>query len=150
MTKIRRPNPPIWFSKEMGREMENPDDPDYISRVNAWQMDYSNGMLNVLIGYGTELVSVPDHLEGPHPIVKKVGKGKDAREVTVEPLWIRDYRNLGLPTLPDSASWRYITWVMFVAAPTQEDTTLISKAVKGLSGVKEADVQNAENFSKSN
>lgn len=129
MTKLTRPNPPIYFDKTMGREMENPNDPDYISRVQAWQMDYSNGMLNVLIGYGTELVSVPPGMEGP--------EGSK---------WVSDYRSLDLPVMLDSPAWRYITWVMFVAAPAEQDTALIGDKVKALSGVKEAAVRDAENF----
>jgi len=129
MTMNKRPQPPTYLSKEMGREMENTNDPDYIDRVRAWQMDYSNGMLNVLIGLGTELVSKPEKLQGPGD------KG-----------WLKDYEAIGLPTISDSDSWLYITWVMFVAAPTDKDLNLISGKVKELSGTKEADVQNAETF----
>lgn len=139
MTKMQRPAPPLWKDPTMGREMENPNDPDYISRVQAWQMDYSNAMLNVLIGLGTELVSKPSAMEGPHD-----------RNGILDPQWIRDYQSLGLPTIPDSASWRYITWVMFKAAPTEKDVALITDSVKNLSGVKEADVRDAETFPKSN
>ena len=133
MTMQKRPTPPLYFDKSMGREMENPNDPDYISRVQAWQMDYSNGMLNVLIGLGTELVSIPNGLQRPE-----------------DEQWIADYRALGLPVISDSPAWRYITWVMQVAAPTDKDLNLISGKVKTLSGTKEADVQAAETFPKSN
>lgn len=133
MTKLPRPNPPMWKDPNMGREMENTNDPDYIARVQAWQMDYSNGMLNVLIGYGTDLVSKPTALEGP-----------DGKK------WIADYSAIGLPTHTDSPSWLYITWVMFVAAVNEKDTALIGEKVKALSGVKEADVRDAENFSAGN
>lgn len=129
MTKQQRPSPPLYFNKEMGREMENPDDPDYISRVQAWQMDYTNGMLNVLIGLGTELITIPDGM----PRIS-------------DDSWLADYRALGLPVIADSPAWRYITWVMFVAAPTEKDLNIISQKVKTFSGVKEADVRNAENF----
>ena len=129
MTKQQRPTPPLYFNKQMGREMENPDDPDYISRVQAWQMDYSNGMLNVLIGLGTEFVAKPLKIEGMEG-----------------DLWLMDYKALALPVIADSPSWRYITWVMFVAAPTDSDLNLITSKVKSLSGVKEADVRDAENF----
>lgn len=135
MTSHRRPTPPLVFIKEMGRDMENPDDPDYISRVQAWQMEYSNAMLNVLIGLGTEVVTIPKGIEGPHP------KKKDEL-----PSWIKDYSAMGFPILPDSPAWRYITWIMFVAAPTEKDTQLIGAKVRALSGVKEADVRDAENF----
>lgn len=138
MTSHRRPNPPTHFVEAMGREMENPDDPDYISRVKAWEMQYSSALLNVLIAQGTELKSVPEGMEGPHPVkVKKEEKN---------PVWIRDYQALGFPVIPDSPTWRYITWVMFKAAPTDKDIKLIQSKVQALSGVKEADVRDAENF----
>lgn len=135
MTANPAPKVPTFFSKEMGREIENPDDPDYISRKKAWEMGYSAAMLNVLIGLGTELYKLPKGVEGPHP--KKEGE---------MPSWIGEYAAMNLPTVPSSPSWRYITWVMFIAAPTQADTKLISEAVMALSGVKEADVRDAENF----
>lgn len=135
MASHQRPSPPMVFIKEMGRQMENPDDPDYISRVQAWQMEYSNAMLNVLIGLGTEIHSIPKGMEGPHP------KKKDEL-----PNWIKDYVAMGFPIVPDSPAWRYITWVMFVAGPTEADTQLIGRKVRALSGVKEADVRDAENF----
>ena len=132
MTMQKRPAPPLYFDKSMGRMMENPNDPDYIPRVQAWQMDYSNGMLNVLIGLGTELVAVPIGLQRPE-----------------DDQWMADYRALGLPVISDSPAWRYITWVMQVAAPTDKDLNLISDKVKILSGVREADVRDAETFPKS-
>lgn len=134
MSANPRPKPPIVMMPQMGREMENPDDPDYISRVQAWQSEYSAHMLNVLIGLGTELKSVPKGFEGPHP------KGEK------QPEWIKEYVTLGFQAIPDSPTWRYITWVLFRAAVTQEDTKLIGDKVRVLSGIKEADVRDAENF----
>lgn len=133
MNKVRRPQPPLYFDKVMGREMENPNDPDYISRVEAWTMDYSGGMYNVLIGAGTELVSIPPGMEGP-----------DGEK------WIKDYQAFDLPSISDSPAWRYITWVMVKAAVIDKDMEAIGKKVKALSGVKEEDVQNATNFPPSN
>jgi hypothetical protein len=133
MTAHRRPVPPTYFSKEMGREMENPDDPDYISRVQAWQLEYSNTLLNVLIGLGTKLKSKPEKMPGP-----------------LDEDWLHDYRMLGLDVWPESKAWRYITWVMYVASKTSEDTELIGAAVKAVSGVKEADVRDAADFPESN
>jgi len=168
MTAQPRPKPPVGFIKTMGREMENPDDPDYISRVKAWEMDYNAGMLNALVGLGTTLHSKPKEMEGPHPKVKaftvcghcstknkfdlesckKCGAPLPLPEE--EPLqWVMEYRSLGLPTLEDSPLWRYITWVLFKAAVVDTDTALIGEKVKALSGVKEADVKSAETFPES-
>ncbi|TXH12158.1 MAG: hypothetical protein E6R03_13385 [Hyphomicrobiaceae bacterium] len=138
MTLHRRPDPPTVHVEAMGRYMENPDDPDYISRVKNWEMSYSSTLLNVLIAQGTELKSVPKGMEGPHP------KG-DKR-----PAWIADYQSFGFPVVPDSPTWRYMTWIMFKAAPLDTDIKLIQSKVQALSGVKEADVRDAENFPASN
>lgn len=129
MTAVPRPKPPVYFDEMMGREMENPDHPDYKKQVDAWEMQYNNGMLNALVGLGTELKSKPKSI--PHPD---------------DDSWLADYRALGLPIVPDSKAWRYITWVLFVAAVSDSDTKAIMEKVKALSGVREADVQAAETF----
>lgn len=129
MTATPRPQPPVYRNEAMGRDMENPDDPDYLKRVQAWEMEYNNGMLNALVGLGTELVSVPKKFSKPD-----------------EDGWIEDYKAMGLPVHPKSLSWRYITWVLFKAAVVDTDTKLIGEKVKSLSGVKEADVKDAETF----
>lgn len=129
MTSQLRPTPPVSFSKVMGREMENPDDPDYIDRVKAWEMNYNNGMLNALVGLGTSLKSKPNGMSGPN-----------------DDEWLKDYQALGLPISPESPAWRYITWVLFKAAVNEKDTAEIGNKVKQLSGVKEADVGAAETF----
>lgn len=129
MTSVPRPKPPTYFDEMMGREMENPDHPDYKARVEAWEMEYNGGMLNALIGLGTDLVSKPKSMPGPD-----------------DDAWLDDYRVLGLPVVPNSKAWRYITWVMFLAATKDTDIKAIAEKVKGMSGVKEADVVAAETF----
>jgi hypothetical protein len=129
MTSVPRPKPPTYFDEMMGREMENPDHPDYKARVEAWEMEYNGGMLNALIGLGTDLVSKPKGMPAPD-----------------DDAWLDDYRVLGLPVVPHSKAWRYITWVMFLAATKDTDIKAIAEKVKGMSGVKEADVTAAETF----
>jgi len=130
MTAKERPEPPQVFMEAMGRTMENPDDPDYIKRVKAWEMEYNSAMLNALIGLGTKLKSKPKGVPDPK-----------------DDTWIKDYKALGLPVVSDSPAWRYIAWVLYIAAPTDKDMQLIGDHVKRLSGVKEADVSAAETFS---
>ena len=133
MTAVPRPKPPVWKHPDFGREMENLEHPDYIKQVQAWEMQYNNGMLNALVGLGTTLKEKPKKMPGPD-----------------DKSWLDDYRIFGLPTMEDSKAWRYVTWVLFLAAPLDTDTKMIGEKVKQLSGVKEADVQNAENFSEGN
>jgi len=132
MTAYKRPEPPQVFIADLGRYMENADDPDYISRVKAWEMEYNNGMLNALVALGTSLKSKPKNLPSPN-----------------DDSWIADYKSLGLPAIPESKSWRYMTWVLYLAAPTDKDIKLIGDAVKKLSGVREATVQDAATFPRS-
>lgn len=129
MTAYERPEPPTYHSKEMGRMMENPEDPDYIARVKDWEMQYNSRVLSALIGLGTELVSTPRGMPGP----------KDDS-------WIEEYKAIGLPVIPNNPMWRYITWVLFKAAPTNEDVKKIGDAVRKLSGMTEAEVRSAETF----
>lgn len=129
MTAIPRPQPPTWTPPGSTKLVENPDDPDYIDRVHAWERNYQNSMVTAMIQLGTTLHSWPDGFEGPQ-----------SNE------WVNEYELLGMPIHPQSAAWRYQAWVMFRAAPTAKDLELIMKKVGSLSGVSEADVRNVENF----
>jgi hypothetical protein len=129
MAAFPRPEPPTQFNSMMGRNMENPDDPDYISRVKAWTMENSNAVLNAFILLGTELVSKPKDVIGPE-----------------EDGWLERYEALGLPIKPMNKDWRYLKWVTTIAAVNEKDLELIRDAVGALSGVKEADVTAAATF----
>lgn len=133
MTAHKRPEPPMVLIDAIGKYVENSDDPDYIKRVKAWEMDYNSNMLNALVALGTSLKSKPKNVPAP-----------ESDE------WLKDYRSLGLEAIPDSKAWRYTTWVMYVAAPVDQDIKTIGDAVRKLSGVREADVRDAETFPGSN
>jgi len=133
MAAFPRPKPPVWKSPTMGREMENPDDPDYIERVRDWKVISSVATLNALILLGTELVKVP----------KGTPKHTDDE-------WLEEYSLLGIQMHPESKSWRYLTWVMFKASVGNDDLGVIQKVVGRLSGVPEKDVRAAEEFPGSN
>ena len=129
MTRFPRPKPPTYFMEKMGREMENPDDPDYIERVKAWEMESNSQVLNALILLGTELVSVPKGVEKP--------SGDK---------WLNKYRLLDMPVHPEDEQWRYLNWVTLVAAPDETDMTLIQDVVGKKMGIAEVDVKSAEQF----
>lgn len=131
-----RPKPPIYHNNTMGRDMENPNDPDYIARVKSWQIEQGDAIVTFLILEGTELVSKPDDLPGPLP-----GKAKKEKD------WLDKYSLLGLPMLPENPDWRYLTWVKTVACRDQNDIQSIQEVVSRLSGVSKTDVRAAEEFS---
>jgi len=129
MSRFPRPKPPTFFMESMGREMENPDDPDYIDRVKAWEVESNSQVLNALILLGTELVSSPKDVPGPN-----------------NDTWLNKYKVLDMPVHPTNKDWRYLTWVKFVAAPDETDLEVIQAAVGKLSGIAEVDVKSAEQF----
>jgi hypothetical protein len=129
MAAFPRPKPPTWKDPKMGREMENPDDPEYLDRVKAWQIESSNATLNALVLLGTELVSKPKKMPGP-----------------MDDTWLEDYELLGVPMNPGNKNWRYLTWMTFKAALTTEDLDKIKEVVGRLSGVPEKAVAAAETF----
>lgn len=142
MAAFPRPKPPTWFNPTMGREMENPQDPDYMDKLQAYQMEMSSAMLSAMIMLGTELEELPKGFEGPHPITKK---GE-----TIWPEWIEEYSLLGIPMHAQNESWRYLTWVMFKAVEDENDLDKIKEVVGKLSGIREDAVQTAEQFPGSN
>lgn len=150
ITSKARPKPPTYHNEKMGRTMENVDDPDYIERVQAYKYEQAGALVTVMILMGTEIVSIPAEMEGPHPQVILTGRGKEKKEETVWPRWLEEYELLNLPMRPDSVSWRYLTWVKFRAAPEDEDMKLIQEVVGRLSGIRETDVQAAEEFPERN
>lgn len=133
MSAFPRPKPPTYFMEAVGREMENPDDPDYIERVKAWQTEQSNATLAALILSGTELVSRPKEIPGPD-----------------EKAWLDECSLLGVPMHAENASWRYLRWVQFKAAVSADDLKVIMAVVGRLSGIPEKAVKSAEEFPGSN
>ena len=129
MAAFPRPEPPMVYIQAMGREMENPDDPDYIERLQSWKMEYADRMVTAMISLGTELVSSP-----------KVTGNPDKDD------WLEEYALLGMPVHPESKAWRYLTWVKFRAVRNETDMKLIQEVVGRLSGVRESAVKSAEAF----
>ncbi len=129
MSAFPRPKPPVVFIKDMGREMENADDPDYLDRLKDWRTEQSSAMLVALIATGTELYQKPKGMAGP-----------DDKE------WLDEYALLNLPMLRENKAWRYLRWVQFKAATAAEDTQKIMEVVGRLSGVPESAAKTAEQF----
>lgn len=132
MGKNSRPKPPKEFIEVMGREMENPDNPDYIDAVRQWKVESADSLARALILLGTSLESLPKGFPGP-----------EDRE------WLNEYTLLGFDVV-DDPQWRYLNWVQFKATMDEDDVRKIITVVGRLSGVREADVKSAETFSGGN
>jgi hypothetical protein len=119
----------IWVETEK-RWFENPDHPDYIAAVKAYESKINDVMLNAIILLATELESKPKGMGGPE-----------------SESWLDVFGALGLETHTDSKGWRYINWILTNAIITQEDFKLITE-VANASGIaiSEEAVAEAANF----
>jgi hypothetical protein len=121
MAYFQRPKPPVYFNETMGREIENPDDPDYRDRLQAYSAELGSAMLNVFIILGTEVVQVPKKFPGH-----------------MDDIWLKEYAEFGVgPAKPDNESWRYLTWVTLKAVLDENDVNLIQEVVGSATGVTE-------------
>jgi hypothetical protein len=119
-----RPKPPVNYIESLGREEENPDDPDYIEALNNWNAMILLDINNAYVLKGTEVISKPKKFPGPD-----------------DPDFLDEMRILGRPV--ETNRQKYLVWIKYVAAPTEEDTAAIVREVGRLTGVSEAEVEEA-------
>lgn len=117
--QAKKPKPPRLFVPELGREEENPDDPDYLDALRQWQLEFAMSSLNLAMAFGIEVKFIPEGLmTHTSPEFKAM-----------------------LSFLGDDASLPFVKWLQLVAAPTLEDLTAISNLPGFQVGVQEAGVQ---------
>lgn len=129
MARFPRPKVYSQFNEIEQRLIQNPDHPDYIEAVRDWNAKYAEALLNTMLLYGTEAVSTPKKV----PTVKSND-------------WLEGLEVIGEPTFPENKSWRYLMWILTIAAIGDVDFNLITKKVGRLSGIREEDVQKAAEF----
>lgn len=132
MTGIDPPKVPMVFDADRGREIENPNDPDYLHALEAVATAQENAVLGVLILRGTAPSSIPD------------GFPKPEDESWQEELAVLADFNPALGSIPlATAPQRYLAWIQYVVLTDIEDLVLIGASVARLSGVRELDVGTA-------
>lgn len=123
---VRAPIVPVVLDPDRGREIENPNDPDYLQAVVDFEETANMAVLAVMIITGTRVVSTPDDL----PPVS-------------DDLWIEQLAAAGIDLELKTDPARYLAWIQYVAIAEIEDMHLIGAAVGRASGVREADVADA-------
>lgn len=117
--QTKKPKPPRLFVAELGRDEENPDDPDYLDALRQWQVDFAMSSLNLAMSFGLEIVSVPEGM---------MTYNSDEFKAT-------------LSFLGDDGTMPFVKWLQIIAAPTLEDLTIISNLPGFQAGVQEVGVQ---------
>jgi hypothetical protein len=125
MSRFEQPKVPRVFVEDLGREEENPSDPDYISATNTYQVNLSKAIVDTMIILGTEVHSIPEGMDD------EAGSK-----------WLKKLKVLNINPGDDEVL-RYLYWVKFYAAPSEEDIQKIMEGVGQLTGVSETEVKEA-------
>lgn len=126
------PNPPVptVFNPDKGRHEENPLDPEYVKACEAQEALRNEAMIDLVIGYGAKIVSVPEHLPNPDDLswIDRLAfvLSEDELEVLRRNPYIRQ-----------------IAWIKYIAICTQSDIESIALAVFRRMGVSTEDVSAA-------
>lgn len=126
LTIVRRPSAPMYYDERLKRHIENPDHPDYKDQLSKYQLDYALGVMNAMILFGVEIVSIPKGLPKPE-----------------DDDWVEKMQLSHMDTMPKSKNWRKLAWIKAVAVADENDSNLLMEAVGQASGVREADVDAA-------
>lgn len=121
-----KPKPPIVMVEDIGKEVENENDPGYVDAMNDYNGQVSMAIVDLFIVKGTELYGkIPQDISGVD-----------------DTNWQDDLDAIGVK-IGTNPRKKYIMWVKFVAAPNDQDIMDILSGVGRESGVAEADVQSA-------
>lgn len=103
--KIPEPKPPMWMNDQRGEEEPNPNHPDYIEAMKAYNTAIMLTAGNAALVLGTECLSVPDGYYRPE-----------------DDTWLEYARYTGAEPDVSSAPARYVAWLHYHALRTERDT----------------------------
>jgi len=123
------PAPPVpkVFIEEKGREEENYQDPAYLRAVAEVEERKSEAIIDLIVGFGTEVEYVPENIPSPEDNV-----WIDSLEILLSEKELERIRT--------NPHIRRIAWIKFVAILTPEDIARITEKVLRKLGVSARDV----------
>jgi hypothetical protein len=127
--KRNEPKMPRFMNDAKGRMEDNPNDPDYAKAMAEYQTQSDLALLDAAILLCTDIVTIPE--------------GTDKPEDTEwsDNLWLAGINvdQLGIAE-GSKKRQRYLAWVKFYAAATDEDIVAINREISRVNGVSEGDV----------
>lgn len=108
--RFRYPEVPKLFDENKGRELRNPDDPNYKAACAEVDEQRMMAILDAIAVLGTEIVSVPEGVPA-----------------LADNTWVEELQFLQIPVDPDSPLARYMAWIKYVAIKDQEDLMTIGR-----------------------
>lgn len=117
--KYKLPPIPFIVDEERGRKIPNPDDPAYEEECRLVSEEKGMAMLELLTGFGTELVSVPNRMQLP----EDTGWSDDLSAFMDE------------DEIPSSGKARYVAWLTYYALLDAGDMNRVAEKIKNKMGV---------------
>lgn len=132
-SKYKDPPIPYVFDEVKGRDLYNPQDPDYLAEKKMIEAERSLATIDAIIALGTQLS--PDH---PTP--------QDVPALDSDD-WVEDLEAGGIEFDSSKRRMRYLMWVKYIACPTVQDIEKITDFVLRTSGISaEATVEAVNSF----
>lgn len=127
--KFPEPKIPHVYDEDRGRNIPNPEDPDYLAAIRQNGEARGTAVIDVIAGLGTVAYFVPTHMFTHE-----------------DDGWIDDLEFFGFD-IPVKGMGRYLAWLKYYVIKSGEDLALIAtKSAKSL-GVPEKEVAQAiQNF----
>jgi hypothetical protein len=118
--KYKLPPVPVIEDEERGRKIPNPDDPAYEEECRLVQEEKGMAMLELLTGFGTELVSVPNDIYRPE-----------------DTEWADDLSSFldEDEAIAESGKARYVAWLTYYVLLDPNDINKVSEKIKNKMGV---------------
>ena len=121
---LPEPQVPRTYIEELGREEENPEDPDYLAACEEHDGRTFEVTSNMFLAVGTSILEVPDGVDKPD-----------------DDGWLQVLEAVGIPIDTSTPARRYLAWLQYYALAEQSDLLLLIGAVAARSGVQEGAVQ---------
>jgi hypothetical protein len=128
VTQVPKPEVPMWFNEDRGRDEPNPNHPDYLAELERYDETTGMAAMNVMFLVGTKVV---------HPLPPDIPALEDAG-------WLDELNYLGIDAKTDGPG-RYLDWLKYVVLSSPEDMVTLSVSLGRLCGLGEGDVTAALN-----
>lgn len=126
MANVPRPKVPKVWIESLGREEENPDDPQYAADLIAWRDEEMRRSFQITFALGTSVNTVPEGYFRPEQ-----DEWIDEIEAVAELNGVES----SVRRAPEKA--RYIDWLMYYALGNEEDHAILTTILYSVSLVTE-------------
>lgn len=123
--KFKNPKVPRVYIEDIGREEENPNDPEYIEAVQERDRNLSDAISDAMFLMGVNIISIPGNMPGID-----------------EDNWIEKLSILGVD-VPENQYRKKLAYLKYIACANPKDLELTMAQVGRESGATEEDVKRA-------